>query len=59
MAAYFLMSSWLQGFVYRVSLSAWVFLLAIVSTLVIAWVTVSYKAIKAALVNPVKSLRSE
>ena len=58
-AAYFLMSSWLQGFVYRISLNAWVFLLAIVSTLVIAWVTVSYKAVKAALVNPVKSLRSE
>ena len=58
-AAYFLMSSWLQNFAYRVSLSVWVFLLAIASSILIAWLTVSYKAVKAALVNPVKSLRSE
>jgi predicted permease len=58
-AAWFLMTSWLQSFVYRISINAWIFLAAIVSSVVIAGLTVGYKAIKAALVNPVKSLRSE
>ncbi|WP_114938006.1 ABC transporter permease [Mucilaginibacter endophyticus] len=58
-AAWYIMNGWLQNFVYRISMSVWIFLLAIVSSLIIAWVTVGYKAVKAALVNPVKSLRSE
>ncbi|UOE46404.1 ABC transporter permease [Mucilaginibacter sp. SMC90] len=58
-AAWYIMNGWLQNFVYRISMSAWIFLLAIISSLVIAWVTVGYKAVKAALANPVKSLRSE
>ena len=58
-SAYFIMNVWLQNFAYRVSLNVWVFVLAIAVSVVIAWATVSYKAIKAALVNPVKSLRSE
>jgi hypothetical protein len=58
-AAWYIMNGWLQNFVYRISMSAWIFLLAIVSSLIIAWVTVGYKAVKAALANPVKSLRSE
>ncbi len=57
--AYYMMSSWLQSFVFRIPLSAGVFVLAIGASLVIAWVAVGYKAVKAALANPVKSLRSE
>ncbi|HEY9196561.1 MAG TPA: FtsX-like permease family protein, partial [Mucilaginibacter sp.] len=57
--AWYLMTGWLQNFAYRISLNAWVFLLAIATSAVIAWVTVGYKAVKAALANPVKSLRSE
>ena len=58
-ASWYIMSGWLQNFVYRISLSAWVFVLAIIVSVVIAFLTVGYKAIKAALANPVKSLRSE
>jgi putative ABC transport system permease protein len=57
--AYYMMSSWLQNFVFRIPLSAGVFVLAIAASLVVAWITVGYKAVKAALANPVKSLRSE
>jgi putative ABC transport system permease protein len=58
-AAWYMMSGWLQNFAYRIPLTAGVFVLAIVSSIVIAWLTVGYKAVRAALVNPVKSLRSE
>lgn len=58
-AAWYMMSEWLQNFAYRIPLTAGVFLLAVVASSAIAWVTVGYKAVKAALVNPVKSLRSE
>ena len=57
--AWYLMNGWLQDFQYRISIGVGVFLLAIFTSLVIAWITVGYKAVKAALVNPVKSLRSE
>jgi putative ABC transport system permease protein len=57
--AFFMMRSWLQDFVYRVKLGAGVFILAIIVSIVIAWITVGYKAIKAAVANPVKSLRTE
>ncbi|RYU92420.1 FtsX-like permease family protein [Mucilaginibacter terrigena] len=57
--AWYVMSGWLQNFAYRIPLTAGVFILAIVSSMAIAWVTVGYKALRAALVNPVKSLRSE
>jgi putative ABC transport system permease protein len=53
------MSKWLQGFAYRISISWWVFVLAALAALVIALATVSFQAIKAAVANPVKSLRSE
>jgi ABC-type antimicrobial peptide transport system permease subunit len=56
---WYMMKGWLQNFVYRIQLSADVFIIAIVASLVIAWITVGYKAVKAALANPVKSLRSE
>jgi len=53
------MSRWLQDFAYRVDLSWWVFALAAAFALLIAVCTVSFKAIRAALANPVTSLRSE
>ncbi len=57
--AYYLMNAWLQDFAYRVTLSPWVFVLAGVTTLVIAFLTVSFKSIQAATINPVKSLKAE
>lgn len=57
--AYFLMNSWLQDFAYRISIKWWVFVFAGLIALLIALVTVSFQAIKAALANPVKSLRTE
>lgn len=58
-AAYYMMNSWLQNFVFRIPLTIGVFILAIVASMFVAWITVGYKAIKAALATPVKSLRSE
>jgi putative ABC transport system permease protein len=57
--SYYMMSNWLNNFVFRINISVWIFLLAIISSILIAWITVGYKAIKAATANPVKSLRSE
>jgi ABC-type antimicrobial peptide transport system permease subunit len=57
--AYYFLSGWLQNYTYRTSLSWWVFALAGGGALLITLLTVSFQAIKAALHNPVKSLRSE
>lgn len=57
--AYLMMKNWLQDFAYRIELGIGVFILAIVISMLIAWLTVGYKAIRAAIVNPVESLRSE
>jgi predicted permease len=57
--AYYLMHKWLQNYTYRVDLSVWIFLLAIAGSIVIAWLTVGHRAIKAALASPVKNLRTE
>lgn len=57
--AYMAMYKWLLGYTYRISISIWVFVLAALITIVISLVTVSFQAVKAALANPVKSLRSE
>jgi putative ABC transport system permease protein len=57
--AWYLMSEWLQDFTYRIRLGAGVFILSIVASLVVAWLAVGYRSVRAALVNPVKSLRSE
>lgn len=57
--AWWIMSKWLQGFAYRIDIHWWLFVIAAVLAILIAFVTVSYKAVKAALANPVKSLRSE
>lgn len=57
--SWYFMSEWLEGFAYRTSIGAGSFIVAGLSALLIAWLTVSYQSIKAAIVNPVKSLRSE
>jgi putative ABC transport system permease protein len=57
--AWLFMNNWLQGFAYRTSNNWWVFVLSGVIGLFISLVTVSFQAIKAAIANPVKSLRTE
>lgn len=57
--AYYFLSRWLQQYEYRIEISWWVFACAGVGALVITLLTISYQAVKAALANPVKSLRSE
>ena len=57
--AYFLVNKWLQNFAYRIPISVWTFALAGIIALLIALLTVSFQAIKAAVANPVKSLRTE
>jgi putative ABC transport system permease protein len=57
--AWWAMHSWLQNFVYRITISWWVFAFAGISAIIIAILTVSYHALKSAIANPVKSLRSE
>lgn len=58
-AAAYLMHQWLKDFAYRIEMGPLVFVIALVASMCIAWVTVGYKAIKAALANPVRSLRNE
>ncbi len=57
--SWYLMNQWLHGFAYRISIGPVVFLIAMGSVILITILTVGFQAIKAALVNPVKSLRSE
>ncbi|MEP7373280.1 MAG: ABC transporter permease [Chitinophagaceae bacterium] len=57
--AWFVMDKWLQDFAYRINISWWMFGLAGLLALLIALITVSFQAIKAAIANPVKSLRTE
>ena len=57
--AFLLMNNWLQGYDYKISIKWWVFVAAGVIALIIALLTVSTQAVKAAVANPVKSLRSE
>jgi putative ABC transport system permease protein len=57
--AWWAMNKWLQSFSYRVSISWWMFALAGAIAILIALITVSFQSIKAAVANPVKSLRSE
>jgi len=58
-AGYYLMHRWLQDFAYRIDIEWWVFAVAGGFTIAVALLTVSYQAIKAALMNPVRSLKSE
>lgn len=57
--SYYFMNQWLQGYYYHTEIGWGVFVLAIVMSILIGWMTVGYKALKAALANPIKSLRSE
>ncbi|QJD78656.1 ABC transporter permease [Spirosoma rhododendri] len=57
--AYYYLNDWLNGYNYRTDLSWWIFAGATLGTLIITLLTVSFQSIKAALMNPVKSLRSE
>lgn len=57
--AWWLMSKWIEDYTYRIEIKWWVFLLAGVLAILISMLTVSYQAIKAAIANPVKSLRTE
>jgi len=56
---YYLMDQWLEGFAYKTTIDSMVFVLAGVISLLIAWLTVSYESLKAAMANPVQSLRNE
>jgi len=56
---YYLMSKWLEGFAYKISIGVMVFVLSGVAAFLIAWLTVGFESVKAALGNPVKALRSE
>ena len=57
--AWFAMRQWLEDFKYRIDIQWWVFVLAGSAAILVAFLTVSFQSIKAALVNPVKSLKSE
>ena len=57
--SWYIMHSWLQDFAYRVELNGWIFLIAGIIAVVIALLTISVQSVKAALANPVKSLRTE
>jgi putative ABC transport system permease protein len=57
--AWYFMHKWLQDFAYRIDIHWWVFAISGILAMVIAITTISFQAIKAAIANPVKSLRSE
>jgi len=57
--AWFAMDKWLHDFAYRTTVSWWMFALAAMASLLIAFATISFQSIKAAIANPVKSLRAE
>jgi putative ABC transport system permease protein len=53
------MNKWLENFAYKTNISWWIFLAAAIIAILIAVLTVSFQAIKAAVANPVEALRSE
>jgi len=57
--AWYIMDKWLDDYAYKTHISWWMFVIAGIVAVVITLFTVSYQAVKAALANPVKSLRSE
>jgi len=58
-ASWWAMNYWLQGYAYKIDIEWWIFVLAGLLTICIALLTVSYQAIRSALINPVMSLRTE
>ncbi len=58
-AAWWAMNKWLENYPYRISMGVWVFAFAGIAVAMIALCTVSYQAVKTAMANPVKSLRTE
>ena len=57
--AWYYLNNWLNGFAFRISMPWWTFAVSGIATVIIAILTVSYQALKAAVIDPVKSLRSE
>jgi ABC-type antimicrobial peptide transport system permease subunit len=57
--AWYAMNNWLQQYAYKIDMGWWMFILAALLTICVAFITVSYQSIKAAIANPVKSLRTE
>jgi putative ABC transport system permease protein len=58
-AAYYFMNKWLQDFAYRINISVWIFIISGATAILIALATVSFQAVKAAVADPVKSLKYE
>jgi putative ABC transport system permease protein len=58
-ASGWLMSNWLQGFAYRISITPYTFVITGISVILITLLTISFQSIKTAMANPVKSLRTE
>jgi len=56
---WYFVHKWLENYVYRISISGWVFLLGGLASVIVALMTVSFQAVKAALINPIKNLRTE
>jgi putative ABC transport system permease protein len=57
--AWWVMNNWLQDFKFRISVSPWIFIVSILISIIVAACTVGYRSIRAAIVNPIKSLRME
>jgi putative ABC transport system permease protein len=57
--AWYFMNKWLQDFAYRISIGWWVFIVAGLIAVIVAFVTIGLQAVKAGVANPVKSLRTE
>jgi putative ABC transport system permease protein len=57
--AWWVMHKWLESFTYRINISWWVFVASGFAAIAIAFITVSFRTVKAAMTNPVKSLRTE
>lgn len=57
--AYYFLEDWLASYTYRIEISGWIFVASILLALLVTLVTVSFQSVKAALMNPVKSLRNE
>jgi putative ABC transport system permease protein len=57
--AWWIMSSWLKNYQYRIEISPWIFLAAALLAVLIASITISFQAVRAAITNPAKSLKAE